>query len=181
MCIYNKFTTNHPLVIKSRDVRILLHLTTTSPMTDNFGDHQSVEPVITEGLTLGPNVVEAHPPTIGGPDPILQTRLHRGDIGSEFESAEQNTQSCAANPNSVTPGSLDHKGDIRDCIVHVPDFLKPLAGLGVKQSDGRQSACLNKATGMSDRLGIHYQIIPPGYRTACIVSTCFQRLLSSDS
>ncbi|CAE6462963.1 unnamed protein product [Rhizoctonia solani] len=58
---------------------------------------------------------------------------------------------------------------IQSCIVHVPDILQPISKLlpGAKGDDDRRYARLNEATGMSERLGIYYQVIPPGYRTAC--------------
>lgn len=69
----------------------------------------------------------------------------------------------ATKPAPDVPENVDPTGGtLQSCIVHAPDILRPL-----KEGDDRQTACLNRATGMSDRLGIHYQIIPPGYRTAC--------------
>ncbi|KAF8679949.1 Cupin domain [Rhizoctonia solani] len=59
--------------------------------------------------------------------------------------------------------------DIQSCIIHAPDILQPISELvsTTKKDDDRRYSWLNKATGMSERLGIYYQIIPPGYRTAC--------------
>ncbi|KAG8706119.1 hypothetical protein FRC08_001265 [Ceratobasidium sp. 394] len=60
----------------------------------------------------------------------------------------------------------DTSGNLQDCVVHAPDLLQVMSGHDFAGRDTRERACLNKSTGMSDRLGIYYQIIPPGYRTS---------------
>ncbi|KAF8760806.1 Cupin domain [Rhizoctonia solani] len=54
--------------------------------------------------------------------------------------------------------------DIQSCIIHAPDILQPISELvsTTKKDDDRRYSWLNKATGMSERLGIYYQIIPLG-------------------
>jgi hypothetical protein len=102
-----------------------------------------------------------------GPHKAAQTRLEEsepGNIDSKIKNMDQAAEVPYAADDTATTSEIFNTANenVQDCIVHVPDLLQ-------KEGDGRQSACLNKATGMSNRLGIHYQIISPGYRTACIV------------
>ncbi|KAJ1311792.1 hypothetical protein OPQ81_010257 [Rhizoctonia solani] len=99
-------------------------------------------------------------------------------IQSEHNGVDSKSEGIEPKPTEVLfvePSSTDPKSatrteeDIRRCIVHAPDAVQPISELisEAKADDGRRYACLNKATGMSERLGIYYQVIPPGYRTAC--------------
>jgi hypothetical protein len=98
----------------------------------------------------------------------LETRPDTNpELGSKKTGDKTPAASAESNLNSESPAATKN---IRDCIIHAPDILQVMAGHDVPMGDMRQRACLNKATGMSDRLGIHYQIIPPGFKTACNVS-----------
>ncbi|CAE6419533.1 hypothetical protein ACGC1H_001913 [Rhizoctonia solani] len=85
----------------------------------------------------------------------------------KFDSENRDVDPQPTEPSSVKPMMAEQ--NIQSCIIHAPDVLQPISELvhEAKRDDKRRYAWLNKATGMSERLGIYYQIIPPGYRTAC--------------
>jgi uncharacterized cupin superfamily protein len=125
------------------------------------------------------SVSELIPPTTDSreaSDAAIPTRLEKDKLG-QVDSVggiidtihEKEPPVGLSNTKQVDGGGT--QADIRSCIVHAPDSLRPISELisETKKDDDRRYAHLNKATGMSERLGVYYQIIPPGYRTACIV------------
>ncbi|KAG8709938.1 hypothetical protein FRC08_017854 [Ceratobasidium sp. 394] len=90
------------------------------------------------------------------------------DAGSQSAVERPTAESLAALgvSNPASGNISDTSGNLQDCLVHAPDLLQVMSGHDFAGRDTRKRACLNKATRMSDRLGIYYQIIPPGYRTS---------------
>ncbi|KAG8687130.1 hypothetical protein FRC11_007743, partial [Ceratobasidium sp. 423] len=104
----------------------------------------------------------------------IPTRLEQSkqDEVDPGHGVKQPAEVLPMEPGIAKPTSNNRiEENIQSCIVHAPDFLQPISELvsQAKKDDDRRYAWLNKATGMNERLGIYYQIIPPGYRTACIV------------
>ncbi|CAE6471883.1 unnamed protein product [Rhizoctonia solani] len=111
-------------------------------------------------------------PSNGNP-PISGLTPETTDLG-KFNSKNKSidttpTKDFSREPRGVEITSTSRtEENIRSCIIHAPDLLQPISNLvfEAELDDNRRYAGLNKATGMSERLGIYYQVIPPGYRTA---------------
>ncbi|KAH7345336.1 RmlC-like cupin domain-containing protein [Rhizoctonia solani] len=111
--------------------------------------------------------------TKGGSDAAILTRSEerkQGEFDSKNKSIEITpTKDFSADSRGAEPTSASRtEKNIQSCIVHAPNVLQPISDLvqEAKKDDDRRYVGLNKATGMSERLGIYYQVIPPGYRTA---------------
>ncbi|CAE6517702.1 unnamed protein product [Rhizoctonia solani] len=102
----------------------------------------------------------------GESDVAISTRPEESKLG-EIDSENRGVGPQPMELNSAKPMMAEQ--NIRSCIIHAPDVLQPISELVLRTEgdDKRRYAWLNKATGMSERLGIYYQVIPPGYRTAC--------------
>ncbi|CAE6428408.1 unnamed protein product [Rhizoctonia solani] len=116
-------------------------------------------------------------PTTGSQDVFgtaIPTRLEENKLG-KVDSGRGSVDPVhvgdlhADSINAKPKGGNEIQAGIQSCIIHAPDVLRPISELvpRAKKGDDRQYAWLNKASGMSERLGIYYQVIPPGYRTAC--------------
>ncbi|KAG9121190.1 hypothetical protein FRC07_002959 [Ceratobasidium sp. 392] len=97
---------------------------------------------------------------------VLDNELQSMNLEVENELSKDEPLATLGQLNPDSNIVDDTSTNIQDCIVHAPDLLEVMSGHDFAGRDARKRACLNKATGMSNRLGVYYQIIPPGYRTS---------------
>lgn len=157
---------------------LLLHITTTmnearQPDVSAPAGTITSDIELPSGSLLGPDNTEIRPSNDS--TTVSQTQhgaLSPAEVETDGASKLENEASSnvkdttrlhASVPHSETTESTSE--NVQNCIVHAPDLLQAINPR--TKGGAKLAACLNKATGMSDRLGIHYQVIPPGNRTSC--------------
>ncbi|QRW04787.1 cupin domain-containing protein [Ceratobasidium sp. AG-Ba] len=122
------------------------------PSKSTNAELESSENKLSDSIDLRAGNEQDPEPARHGPTPPADAEL-------------ENKKPVDESPESglVSDNNIDDTKNLKDYIVHAPDLLQRMSK---HDQDTRQQACLSKATGMSGRIGVHYQVIPPGFRTS---------------